>query len=333
VAAGYKIFGTLEQTTKTYVLAIQSTDASNPVIGAGTTIYLNTDQNSATGFTGLGAEYYVNIISPTTAYLQNSVGAVVSAALDFALSPDGKSIEVAVPQSLLTTTGTAGGAVPSSINVAAQIYDNGAVAKNLPTVFSAPEYVVTDPSTVSAVDHSAKKVAIVWSDASAANYFKGATDTTGNPIDPAALQTAYADLFMAAQHQAAAAGVSYDILTAEQIATATPADLAKYSALIFPSMANVQDQAQATAIQNVLYQVEYNYHVGIITSGDFMTKDASDAVLASPYAAMQTLLGITYAGGGAGTYSVSEHAGAISPIMAGYAPNELIGGASGQFAG
>jgi serralysin len=56
-----------------------------------------------------------------------------------------------------------------------------------------------------------EKVAIVYSPTTAALYF-------GLPTAQA--QTAYDDLFMAAQQQARAAGVSYDILTESQLTTA-----------------------------------------------------------------------------------------------------------------
>ena len=40
-----------------YLIAIQATAATDPVIGAGTTIWLNTDQNNATGYTPLADQY------------------------------------------------------------------------------------------------------------------------------------------------------------------------------------------------------------------------------------------------------------------------------------
>ena len=70
-------------------------------------------------------------------------------------------------------------------------------------------------------------------------------------------------------------------------------------------MTNVQDEAQAQQITGVLSALESQYGVGIITSGNFMTADASDVALATPYLAMQTLLGTTFSPSGTGTYSVS----------------------------
>src|SRR5262249_59188710 len=111
-----------------------------------------------------------------------------------------------------------------------------------------PQYSITDPSTLIPVDHSVKKVGIVYSATTAALYFGGG---------PAG-QTAYADLFMAAQHQAEAAGVSYDILTEADLTNV--AKLSQYSALVFPDMQNVQS-SQVSAIVSALSQVVYNYHV------------------------------------------------------------------------
>ena len=75
---------------------------------------------------------------------------------------------------------------------------------------------------------------------------------------------------MSAQHQAEAAGVSYDILTEADLTNV--AKLSQYSALIFPSFQDVQS-SQVSAIANALSQVVYDYHVPIITAGDFMTND------------------------------------------------------------
>jgi hypothetical protein len=165
----------------------------------------------------------------------------------------------------------------------------------------------------------ADKVLIVWSQETANNYFSA---------------TAYADLFMAAQHQAEAAGVPYDIVTADNLATMTAAQLSQYSAIVAPSMAYVQSQAQATTLTTLLSQAEA-LGVGIITSGNFMTNAIPGAVaLTTPYLAMSTLLGVLPVTSGTGTYSVTVAPGATSnPIMAGYTPTTLIGGASGQFAG
>ena len=139
---------------------------------------------------------------------------------------------------------------------------------------------------------------------------------------------------MTAQHQAAAAGVSYDLLSEADLTNV--AKLAQYSALIFPSMENVQS-SQVSAIASALSHVVYDYHVPIITAGNFLTNDQTGAPLpGNSYANMQALLNVTLNSFGTATYSVTADATALAnhnPVVAGYAAGELIGGASGQFAG
>ena len=372
--AGYQVFGALLSDATlgdTYVIGIEATSSSGTVIGAGSAIYLNTDQNSATGFSpfgSVGAEYEVQFSYGPNGVLQPYLYAVGStgvttllnggAPLPFGMSSNGASVEVAIPRALLTP---AGGAAPASIDFSAVI-DNGTAA--LPANFTADaEYTIADPaaavssaaapvsatvSTAAAAVSSAistaaasvsaavaisaaavatpavKKVGIVYSATTAALYFGGGS----------AGQTAYADLFMAAQHQAEAAGVSYDLLTEADLTNV--AKLSQYSALIFPSFQNVQS-SQVSAIASALQQVVSTYHVPIITAGDFMTNDQTGAALSgNSYANMQTLLNLTSSGYGTATYSLTPDATALAgknPILAGYTAGQLIGGASGQFAG
>jgi hypothetical protein len=64
---GYSLYGTVQGDT--YFIGIDATSASDLVIGAGTTIWLNTDQNTTTGYSPfgkIGAEYNVTYIPNTT---------------------------------------------------------------------------------------------------------------------------------------------------------------------------------------------------------------------------------------------------------------------------
>ena len=101
-------------------------------------------------------------------------------------------------------------------------------------------------------------------------------------------------------------------------------------------MEDVQS-SQVRAIVSALNQVVYDYHVPIITAGNFLTNDQTGAPLpGNSYANMQALLNVTLGGSGTATYSVTADPTALAnhnPVVAGYAPGELIGGASGQFAG
>jgi serralysin len=333
--AGYQVYGALLNDAtlgKNYVIGIDATVATDPVIAANTFIYLNADQNTATGYSpfgSVGAEDYVQFSPDSNGVLQPYLYSVTSAGvatllnggapLHYGVSSNGESIEIAIPQALLTPTG---GTAPKSINFAALI-DNGAAS--LPGNFSTPpQYTITDPSTLVPVNTAIKKVGIVYSATTAALYFGGGQ--TG--------ATAYSDLFMAAQHQAEAAGVSYDLLTEADLTNV--AKLSQYSALIFPDMQDVQS-SQVSSIVSALNQVVYNYHVPIITAGDFLTNDQTGAALpGNSYANMQALLNLTPNGFGTATYSVTADAAALAshnPVMAGYTAGQLIGGASGQFAG
>jgi serralysin len=68
-----------------------------------------------------------------------------------------------------------------------------------------------------------------------------------------------------------------------------------------------------------------NYHIGIITSGDFLTNDQTGAALpGNSYANMQALLGLTRSSGGSGA-SVTVTANDVSnPIMQGYTSGQVI---------
>ena len=134
--ANYQVYGALvdDATGKNYVVGINAAVATDPVIAANTSIYLNTDQNAATGYLvfgyAIGAEYEVkflldaNVLQPYL-YSRTSAGTETllnnGAPLNFGVSSDGESIEVAIPQALLTPTG---GPAPTSINFAALI-NNG----------------------------------------------------------------------------------------------------------------------------------------------------------------------------------------------------------------
>ena len=332
---GYQVYGALLNDAtlgNTYVIGIDATNSSDPAIGAGTTIYLNTDDNTATGYSpfgSVGAEYEVqfslasnNQIEPFL-YSVTSAGATTllngGAPLDYGLSSNGESVELAIPQSLLTPSG---GAAPASIEFTSLI-DNGEAA--LPPDFANdPEYVITDPASLVPVNHAIKKVGIVFSSTTEALYYGGG---------PAG-ESAYADLFMAAQQQARAAGVSFDLLSESDLTNV--AELSQYSALIFPDFQDVQS-SQVSAIANALYQVVYQYHVPIITAGDFMTNDQNgDPLPGNSFANMQSLLNLTQTGYGTTTYSVTPDATALAsnnPILSGYTAGQLIGGASGEFAG
>ncbi len=333
--AGYQVYGALLNDSTlgaAYVIGVDAINAADPAIAAGSVIYLNTDQDATTGYSPfgkIGAEYEIQFaVGPNSAlqpYLYSLTSAGVATLLNggdpipFGLSFNGASVEVAIARSLITPTG---GAAPTTIDFVVNI-NNGLEA--LPPDFTVdPPYQITDPATLASVDHAIKKVGIVYSATTAAQFFGGGS----------AGATAYSDLFMATQQQARAAGVSYDLLTEADLTNV--AKLSQYSALIFPSFQDVQ-ASQAAAIADALSQVVYQHHVPIITAGAFMTNDQNGNPLpGNSYSTMQNLLNLTSGGFGTATYSVTPDATALAggnPILAGYSAGQLIGGASGEFAG
>jgi hypothetical protein len=155
--AGYQVYGTLvddETLGKTYVIGINATVATDPTIAADTYIYLNTDQSGTTGYSpfgSVGAEYFVQFLAGQGGALRPYLYSVDSAGvatelnggtpLNFGISADSGSIELAIPQALLTPSD---GTTPTSINFAALI-GNGQAA--LPGDFSnSPQYTIIDSS-------------------------------------------------------------------------------------------------------------------------------------------------------------------------------------------
>ena len=152
------------------------------------------------------------------------------------------------------------------------------------------------------------KVGIVFSATSSAKYFDA---------------TAYSELFRAAQEQAQAAGVPFDILTEADLTNVSK--LAQYSTLIFPSFQNVP-LASYQAIESALKTVTQQYHVGLITAGNFMTNDENgNALPGNSYERMQSLFGATYQGSTSSPGAVHVAASNVTdPAMAGYTAGETI---------
>jgi serralysin len=266
--AGYSVYG--KNTADGYVLAISAAEA----IGANTTIWLNTDANKASGFqvfgSTVGAEYNINFAADGKPYLYTGgAGQTLVGQLDFALSADGKTLEVAIPKSSMTVTGNG---IQAAIDVNDRTFLPGDYASNSLFVSSTALPTRTD---------SSKRIAIVHSETSANNYFD---------------KKAYYQLFTAAQSQAFAAGIPFDLLTEDDLKDINK--LVNYDALVIPSFTNVK-QADLSAIETSLTQAVVKYGIGIVTSGDFMTNSETGAALAGdPYSRMKNLLGIQRTAGG-----------------------------------
>jgi len=122
---------------------------------------------------------------------------------------------------------------------------------------------------------SEKRVAIIYSEADAEMF----SDTM-----------LYSQLFMAVQHQSMMAGIPFDLLQAEALTDVT--NIVNYDALVFPCFTHVR-KALLAQIESTLQQAVYGYGMGIVTAGEFMTRDENGVVLpGDPHQRMKQLLGL-----------------------------------------
>jgi Ca2+-binding RTX toxin-like protein len=309
--SGWEVYGQISGDS--YVFALKAPTGTS--IGANTTAWLNTDQNVTTGFqifgTSGGAEYNINFNSNGLPFLfTGDAGqtAISTDALPFGRSVDGTTVEFAVAKSMIGN--------PAALDALFDVND----AQFLPGTFSGPQYSVLDNSVLPPRTDFSKKVAIVYSETTAERYF-------GNPTLPGQLDinlTAYSQLFMAAQNQAALAGVPFDLLTEADLTRLS--NLVNYDAIVFPSFQFV-DSANAVAIENNLKLLAQNYNTSFITAGNFMTADQNGVLLpGDPYARMKALLDVApEAGGFEGFTSVSiTSAGTGFAGVGGYTADESI---------
>ena len=272
-------------------------------IGTGTTVWLNTDRNTATGYqifgaTG-GAEYNVEFASDGTLSLftgGTTTNPIVSG-LTAAWSADQTSVEFRV------TKGAIGS--PNAIDTLYDINNSVFLPATYPsTANGLPSFTVfNDTGIVPAAD---TRIAIVYSDTTANAFFN---------------KTAYSQLFMSVQSQAMQAGIPFDILSESDLTSLTT--LAKYDAIVFPSFRNVQS-AQVTAIAQTLEQAVKQFDIGLITGGDFMTNDQNgNALGGDAYSRMKLLFDVTRVTGGTANVSVTATAQADS-ILENYANGAVI---------
>jgi serralysin len=295
--AGQALYG--KNTVDGYVIGLSSDRA----IGQNTTIWLNTDQNSATGYqifgSAGGAEYNINIgADGKPALYTGAAGQTFVRQLDYALSADGKTLEVALPKNLVTSTA-------NGINILADVND---------AVFIPGDYGNNAKYTIDAVANTpartdlGRKVAIVFSETSANKYFD---------------RKSYHQLVMSAQNQAMMAGLSFDVITESDLTNLSK--LVNYDTIVFPSFTHVQT-SQVDAIANNLSILSNKYQTGIVTAGEFMTNDQTGAALAGdPYARMKSLLGVSISNSGAAAATVVKAKDVASPVFQQtYAAGETI---------
>ncbi len=300
---GYEVYGKLAGDA--YVFAIKS---DGTAIGSGTTVWLNTDRDTSTGYqifgsTG-GAEYNVNFFTDDRPYLYTGAAGetFIAGALDHAYDFNQEVVEFAVPVSQIGNT-------PQSLDVLIDVNDQ----VFLPGDFGSQNYTIfTDKNLPERTDES-KKVGIVFSQTTADRFF-GLDDISVN-------QTAYSQLFMSVQEEVMMSGVPFDLLTEDDLKDINK--LVDYDSLIFPSIRNVK-QADVQQIQDTLTNAVYKYNIGIIAAGDFMTNSETDELLAGdPYARMKSLLGLQPEAFGSGKVSLTAK-NTNNPIVGDYQPGEVI---------
>lgn len=290
--AGYAIFA--KSQGNDIVFALMAPQA----IGANTTAWLNTDRNTGTGhqifgFAG-GAEYNVNVGADGLVSLFSGAAGqtLVLGGLAAAWSADRTVLEFSVPKSAIGNPN----AIDTLYDVNDQVF--------LPGSYSAPGFTVFNDTGVQA--DPATRIAIVYSESTAKNYFS---------------ETAYSQLFMAAQSQAIQAGVPFDILTEADLTSL--ATLAKYDSIVFPSFRNV-DAAQANSIAQTLEQATKQFGIGLVAGGEFMTNDAAGNALAGDsYARMKLLFDATRVTGGTGDV-VLKATDAAGLVLDGYSQGQTI---------
>ena len=298
---GYEIYGKLEGDN--YIFAIRS---DGTAIGAGTTVWLNSDRDRTTGYqvfgSTVGAEYNVNFFTDDAPYLYTGAAGqnFVAGALNHSYSSNRQAVEFAIPVALLGDT-------DRSIDVVADV--NNQIF--LPGSFGSQNYTVFADKNLPARTNESKKVAIVYSQTTAERFF-GLDDVEIN-------ETAYTQLFMSVQEEVMMSGVPFDLLNESDLKDIN--NLVNYDTLIFPSIRNVP-QSDLQQIQDTLTDAVYKYNIGIVTAGDFITNSETGAALAGdPYFRMKTLLGLQPEAFGTGTVSLTAK---NNQILDGYDDGEVI---------
>lgn len=305
--SGYEVYG--KYAGNAYVLAIKSASSSSDPIGANTTIWLDTDQNANTGYQVFGfaggAEYNVNFFTDSKPYLYTGAAGenYVAPLLDYAYSSDNKTVELAIPVSLLNNS-------PQVVNLLADINDK----VFLPGDYSLNKYTISANKVLPERTDFSKHVGIVYSETTANQFFD---------------KKAYSQLFASAQNQAREAGLPFDLLTEDDLTNLNK--IVNYDALIFPSFRNI-NLTKVSAIENTLLDAVYKYNTSIIAAGDFMTSDETGAAIpGDPYRRMKELLDLTRTGGGGPVNSTIKIHDINNLVFQGYTSNEVIHSYSGTY--
>ena len=281
----------------------------NRTIAAGTTFWLNTDQNIATGhhiwgFAG-GAEYNINFYSDNAPYLyKDGAGqTLLNGDLAYSTVSDGNGgsiTEFEIPEGLIgTPTG-------EGINILLDVNNDSYMPRS---------YWPHSNNYILKRNQTTAPIAIVYSETTEAKFFD---------------RKAYAQLFMSVQSQAMMAGIPYDLLNEDDLLDLSK--ITKYKTLVFPYFANVKT-ALLPGIEQNLNTAVSQYNVGLVTAGNLLTNTETGASLpGDAYSRMKALMGVTRVDGG-GPFNISyKISNSSHPVTSGeYANNEVLQTYTGVF--
>lgn len=242
---GARVYGKYENDR--FIIALESPTG----IGPYTTLYLNTDQNTSTGYLlwgfATGSEYQISIEDngDSNPYLFTGgdfTTPLGDGAVTHAYNSDKTSLEIVLKASDIQS--------PDSIDAWVQINDS----YYLPDDWYAQKYTFNRTQTPS-------KVGIVYSQTSANKFYD---------------LKSYSYLFMSMQHQVMMAGAPFDLLKEEDL---TDINLIKqYDVLVLPNITHLP-AAMADDVITTLQTAIDVYDLGLITSGSFLAYDETNAPL------------------------------------------------------
>ena len=312
VSDGYDIYGRFENDQ--FLLAFR---AETGDISTGSTIWLNTDQDTSTGYqifadpvTGIGVggmEFNVNIHTDNKPYLYSGAAAetfISPLTHVHGIDSSGRKIlEISIPNSQINV-------VASSVDLFFDINDNTFI----PTFYTNNNLYNLNKQGLPIANTTDTRVAIIYSQSTANNFFG---------------QKAYNQLFMSAQMQSVMAGVPFDLLNEDDLIDLNK--IIQYDALIFPYFANAQESLLPQITENLSHAV-HRYKIGLISAGNFLTNTETGASLSGDaYLTMKNLMGITRVDG-AGPVDITVNASINShPVLMDYNDGEQMFNYNGAY--
>ena len=299
---GYALYATYDPATASYLFALRAPLPISPT----TALWLNTDQDPATGAGTGGAEFLVNLYPfDHQPYLYTGEGGYLAGPLPHAFSADRHILEIGVSAALL-------GNLSHDVDLLTVVSGTP-----LPTDYTRPPYTLLYTPLPERTQLE-KRVAIVYSASTADNFWGGNQ------------HKAYAQLYASVQHQVMMAGIPYDLIHEEALADYT--NLIEYDALILPAYSHVDmdvlvpsDFDTLTQLENSLNRIVYNYGIGLITAGDLMTNDRNGVPISvNTYRRQENLLGLHLTMWGGPTTYTLQAADISHPVMGDYTADELL---------